>query len=206
MRVLVVDDDQLVTQSLKMILEAAPDIEVVGLGQSGEDAVKLYAELMPDVLLMDIRMEPTSGLAACERILQRHREARVLFLTTFLDDQYIVHALRLGAKGYMLKQQFASIVPALRAVHLGQSVFGDQIVSKLPDLLRGREQQDWAALGINEKELEIISLVATGQSNREIGEALYLSEGTVRNYVSVILEKLHLRDRTQLAVFYLNRR
>lgn len=206
MRVLVVDDDQLVTQSLQMILEAAPDVEVVGLGQSGDAAVKLYADLQPDVLLMDIRMEPTSGLEACERILQRHPQARVLFLTTFLDDEYIVHALRLGAKGYMLKQQFASIVPALRAVHLGQSVFGDQIVSKLPDLLRGREQQDWSALGINEKELEIISLVATGQSNREIGEALYLSEGTVRNYVSVILEKLHLRDRTQLAVFYLNRR
>ncbi len=205
MRVLVVDDDQLVTESLKMILEAAPDIQVVGLGQNGEAAVKLYAELLPDVLLMDIRMEPTSGLKACERILQRHPQARVLFLTTFLDDQYIVHALRLGAKGYMLKQQFASIVPALRAVHLGQSVFGDQIVSKLPDLLRGREQQDWSALGVNEKELEIISLVATGQSNREIGETLYLSEGTVRNYVSVILEKLHLRDRTQLAVFYLNR-
>lgn len=205
MRVLVVDDDQLVTQSLQMILEAAADMQVVGLGQSGDAAVELFDQLQPDVLLMDIRMEPTSGLVACERILRRHPEARVLFLTTFLDDEYIVHALRLGAKGYILKQQFASIVPALRAVHLGQSVFGDQIVSKLPHLMRGREQQDWSALGISEKEREIISLVAKGHNNREIGETLFLSEGTVRNYVSIILEKLHLRDRTQLAVFYLNR-
>lgn len=206
MRVLVVDDDLLVTQSLQMILEAAPDIQVVGLGGSGEAAIELYGQLQPDVLLMDIRMEPISGLTACERILARHPQARVLFLTTFLDDEYIVQALRLGAKGYLLKQQFASIVPALRAVHLGQSVFGDQIVNKLPQLLRGSEQQDWAALGINDKEHELIALVAQGLSNREIGEKLFLSEGTVRNYISVVLEKLHLRDRTQLAIFYLNRR
>lgn len=205
MKVLVVDDDRLVCQSLKTILEADGDIQVVGTGHNGQEAVELFAELMPDVLLMDIRMEPVSGLVACERILGSFPQARVLFLTTFQDDEYIVRALRLGARGYILKQDFESITPALKAVHMGQSVFGDAIVGKLPRLMHNQERDDWEERGINDKEKEIIALVAQGLSNREIAEGLFLSEGTVRNYISVILEKLKLRDRTQLAVFYLRR-
>lgn len=203
MRVVVVDDDRLVCQSLKTILEANGDINVVGVGHDGEQAIMLCTELQPDVLLMDIRMEPTSGLVACERILKQFPNMRILFLTTFLDDEYIVRALRLGAKGYILKQDFESIIPALKAVHMGQSVFGDEIMLKLPNLLHNRAPQNLAAHGISEKEADIIKLVAQGLSNREIADTLYLSEGTVRNYISVILEKLQLRDRTQLAVFYL---
>jgi DNA-binding NarL/FixJ family response regulator len=206
MKVLIVDDDPLVCQSLKTILQASDGIEVVGMGHDGREAVELFTQLEPDVLLMDIRMDKMTGLEACEHLLNQFSDARILFLTTFLDDEYIVQALRLGAKGYILKQDFESIIPALKAVHMGQSVFGDAIVTKLPKLLRSGGQADLAEFGINQREQRIIELVAKGLSNREIAEALYLSEGTVRNYLSVILEKLDLRDRTQLAVFYLKRK
>ncbi|MEA4883592.1 MAG: response regulator transcription factor [Clostridia bacterium] len=205
MKVLVVDDDQLVCQSLKTILQADDRVEVVGMGHDGHEAVELFTQLQPDVLLMDIRMDKMTGLQACKRILSQFPDARVLFLTTFSDDEYIVQALRLGAKGYILKQDFESIIPALNAVHTGQSVFGNAIITKLPKLLNDGGRANLAELGINEREQSIIELVAKGLSNREIAEALYLSEGTVRNCLSVILEKLELRDRTQLAVFYLNR-
>ncbi|MDD2201459.1 MAG: response regulator transcription factor [Firmicutes bacterium] len=205
MRVLIVDDDPLICQSLKAIMQTDDDVEVVGMGHDGHRAVELFTQLEPDVLLMDIRMEKMTGLEACERILDQFPNARVLFLTTFSDDEYIVQALQLGAKGYILKQDFESIIPALKAVYMGQSVFGDAIVTKLPKLLTGGDRVNLAELGINEREQNIIDLVAKGLSNREIAAALYLSEGTVRNYLSVILEKLELRDRTQLAVFYLKR-
>ncbi len=205
MRILIVDDDPLVCQSLKTILQADGGIKVAGMGYDGCEAVELFTQLEPDVLLMDIRMDKMTGLEACERLLNQFPSARILFLTTFLDDEYIVQALRLGAKGYILKQDFESIIPALRAVYMGQSVFGDAIVTKLPKLLTGGGQADLAEFGISEKEQRIIELVAKGLSNKEIAKALYLSEGTVRNYLSVILEKLSLRDRTQLAVFYLKR-
>lgn len=202
MRVLVVDDDNLVAISLKTILEADSAIEVTGIGQSGADAIRLYREQQPDILLMDIRMEGMTGLEAAEEILKDYKEARILFLTTFSDDEYIVKALNIGAKGYLLKQDFEGIVPALKAVYGGQSVFGGDIVGKIPVLMQGRGEVDYRRYDINEKEQAIIELVAEGLSNREIAGKLYLSEGTVRNYISTILEKLGLRDRTQLAVFY----
>ena len=205
MRVLIVDDDPLVCQSLKTILQADGGVEVVGMGHDGHRAVELFTQLEPDVLLMDIRMDKMTGLEACDSILDQFPDARVLFLTTFSDDEYIVQALQLGAKGYILKQDFESIIPALKAVYMGQSVFGDAIVTKLPKLLTDGGRVNLDEFGINEREQSIIELVAKGLSNREISEALYLSEGTVRNYLSVILEKLELRDRTQLAVFYLKR-
>ncbi|MGN0141915.1 MAG: response regulator transcription factor [Roseburia sp.] len=203
MRVLVVDDDQLVAVSLKTILEADGAIEVVATGKSGAEAVELYRLHKPDVLLMDIRMEEMNGLEAAERIFAEDAGARILFLTTFSDDEYIVRALNIGAKGYILKQDFEGIVPALKAVWRGQSVFGGEIVGKLPVLLQPKEEFDYSAYDISEKEQEITRLVAEGMSNREIAEQLFLSEGTVRNYISSILEKLGLRDRTQLAVFHL---
>ena len=202
MRVLVVDDDKLVAISLMTILEADGTITVVGMGHSGEEAIGLYREHQPDVLLMDIRMEGMTGLEAAECILKEFGAAKILFLTTFSDDEYIVKALNIGAKGYLLKQDFEGIVPALKAVNGGQSVFGGEIVGKIPVLMQGKGEVDYAQYDISEKEQGIIELVAEGLSNREIAEKLYLSEGTVRNYISTILEKLQLRDRTQLAVFY----
>jgi DNA-binding NarL/FixJ family response regulator len=177
-------------------------MEVAAVGQSGRDAVTLYERHRPDVLLMDIRMEGMTGLEAGEAILRRHPAARVLFLTTFADDEYIVRALKMGAKGYLLKQNFESIVPSLLAVEAGQSVFGEDIVAKIPSLMGSGGKADIRAFGLTDKEGELIALVAEGLSNKEIAERLYLSEGTVRNSISVVLDKLNLRGRTQLAIFY----
>lgn len=203
MRVVIVDDDTFITGALKTILETTEEITVVGVGADGREALELYHEYKPDVLLMDIRMKEMSGLEAAEKILAQDPQAKIL-LTTFSDDEYIIKALKAGVKGYLLKQDYQSILPALRAVCCGQSVFGTQIMEKLPELLMEKKQFDWLNREIGEKELQIISLVAEGLSNKEIAERLFLSEGTVRNYISSILDKLNLRDRTQLAVFYLN--
>ena len=200
MRVVIVDDDTFITGALKTILETTEEITVVGVGADGREALELYHEYKPDVLLMDIRMKEMSGLEAAEKILAQDPQAKIL-LTTFSDDEYIIKALKAGVKGYLLKQDYQSILPALRAVCCGQSVFGTQIMEKLPELLMEKKQFDWLDREIGEKELQIISLVAEGLSNKEIAERLFLSEGTVRNYISSILDKLNLRDRTQLAVF-----
>ena len=206
MKIIIVDDDCLVAGALKTILEVNEDVDVVATGLDGRDAVLLYGEHKPDVLLMDIRMKNMDGLEAATEILHVYPEANILLLTTFLDDEYIVKALRLGAKGYLLKQDYASILPALQAVNLGQTVFGKEIVSKIPDLIRKEEKFDYSSYGINEREQEIIRLIADGYSNREIAAELFLSEGTIRNYLSAILDKLQLRDRTQVAVFYYQHR
>ena len=202
MKVLIIDDDALVAISLKTILESDSDIEVVAVGNSGEEAIELYPNHRPDVLLMDIRMSGMTGLEAGEKILAQSPDARILYLTTFMDDEYIVKALYIGAKGYILKQDFEGIIPAIKAVMRGQSVFGQDIVEKLPELMSKKRGFDYRAHDISEKEEEIIVAVAEGYSNKEIAEKLFLSEGTVRNYLSTILEKLGLRDRTQLAIFY----
>ncbi len=202
MKVLVIDDDTLVAISLKTILESDNSIEVVAVGNSGEEAIELYKTHNPDVLLMDIRMSGMTGLEAGEVILSSDDRAKILYLTTFMDDEYIVKALTIGAKGYILKQDFEGIIPALNAVYGGQSVFGQDIVDKLPELMNKKNTFDYAQYDISEKEQEIIEEVAAGYSNKEIAARLFLSEGTVRNYISSILEKLQLRDRTQLAIFY----
>lgn len=202
MRVLIIDDDTLVAMSLQTILVADEEVDVVGIGNSGDAAIAFYEQYKPDVLLMDIRMSGMSGLEAGEQILRKDKRAKILYLTTFMDDEYIVKALAIGAKGYILKQDFEGIVPALKAVYGGQNVFGQDIVEKLPDLMGQKKSFDYEQYNISEKEFEIIEEVAKGYSNKEIATRLYLSEGTVRNYLSTILEKLSLRDRTQLACFY----
>ena len=207
MKIVIVDDDILVSSALKTILEAGGEVEVTGTGQDGKEAVRLYDELLPDVLLMDIRMKDMNGLDAAEQILNMHADAKILLLTTFSDDEYIVKALKYGVKGYLIKQDYGSILPALQAVQMNQTVFGTEIMSRIPGLLQKEKEQefDWNGHGIGERELEIIALVAGGLSNKEISEEVCLSEGTVRNYISNVLEKLELRDRTQLAVYYLQR-
>lgn len=202
MRVVVVDDDRLVTSALKTILESDKDIEVAATGNSGSEAVELYKRHKPDVILMDIRMDGMTGLEAAEKIISGDKNARILFLTTFSDDEYIVRAFQIGAKGYILKQNNESIVPSVKAVYMGQRVFGDEIISKMPMLTSGKPEYNLEKFGLSEREISIIRHVAEGLTNREISRKLYLSEGTVRNYISKILEKLNLRDRTQLAIFY----
>lgn len=205
MKIIIIDDDKLVSTSLKTIIETNADFSVLAIGSSGEEAITLYSQHTPDVLLMDIRMGGMTGLEAAKEIFNDFPQAKILFLTTFADDEYIITALKIGAKGYILKQHFDSIIPALKAVSEGHSVFGEEIVSKLPAILNSKTtKKDCSDFGLVEKELEIISLVANGLSNKEISSELFLSEGTVRNYISIILEKLCLRDRTQLAIFFYN--
>lgn len=202
MNIVLIDDDQLVCMSLKMILEANDNIHVTAIGHDGSEALSLYRQYQPDVLLMDIRMQDRNGLEALSDVLAEFPHARVLFLTTFVDDKYITKALQLGAKGYIVKQDYETIIPALNAVYSGQNVYGSEIMEKIPELMKAEPSFDYSAHNITEKEYEIITLVAQGLSNKEISARLFLSEGTVRNYLSGILEKLQLRDRTQLAVFY----
>ena len=205
MKVVIIDDDKLVAASLKTIVESDSGIEVLATGSSGQEAIELYDEYKPDVLLTDIRMEGMSGLEAGETILEKHKDAKLLYLTTFNDDEYIVKALSIGAKGYIIKQDFDSIIPSLKAVNSGQSVFGNEITEKLPNILTNsipNETFKYASFDLTDQEAEIVKCVAEGLSNKEIADKLYLSEGTVRNYISNILSKLELRDRTNLAIFY----
>ncbi len=204
MKIVIVDDDKLVAMSLKMIVEAGGDAEVLACGHSGAQAIELYEANKPDILLMDIRMEDMTGLEAGEKIIGKHSDAKILFLTTFNDDEYIVKALSIGAKGYIIKQDYESIVPALKAVYEGQTVFGSDVIGKIPNMLKApaKDGFDYESFGLTQQEFEIVELVAKGLSNKECASELCLSEGTVRNYISTILSKLELRDRTNLAIFY----
>lgn len=202
MDIAVIDDDSLVALSLRTILESTGQVNVAAMGSSGKEAIEIYRKHRPDVMLMDIRMEDMNGIEAGEQILREFPDAKILYLTTFSDDEYIVKAMLMGAKGYILKQDFDGIAPALEAVMGGQSVFGSAVAVKLPELIRPQSEFDFEAHGISPKEREIMELVAEGLSNKEISGRLFLGEGTVRNYISSLLDKLELRDRTQLAVFY----
>lgn len=202
MKIVIVDDDIFVSGALTTILEASGKVTVAASGTDGKEAAELYKIHQPDVLLMDIRMKEKSGLDASAEILEEFPDAKILLLTTFSDDEYIVKALKLGAKGYLLKQDYASILPALEVVCSGQTVFGTEIMSRIPELIHSGSSFHYEDYDISRRELEIIRLIADGLSNKEIASQLFLSEGTVRNYLSSILDKLQLRDRTQVAVFY----
>ena len=202
MKVIVVDDDAIVATSMNTILSTDPEIDVVAIGYDGTDAVRLYEEYKPDILLTDIQMQTMSGLEAATQIIAKYPDAKIILLTTFMDDEYVRQALDTGAKGYILKQDFAGVLPAIRAVFSGQSVFGSKIIDRIPSLISQKDMSVYEQHGITDKEYEIIELVAEGLSNKEIAAKLYFSEGTVRNYISLVLEKLELRDRTQLAVFF----
>ncbi len=201
-RVLIVDDDPLVSESLKIILESEGDIEVSAALTSGMKAVEAVSSDRPDVIVMDIRMDGMTGLEAAEKMLSSDKDLKIIFLTTFLDDEYINKALKIGACGYIIKQDAAALANSVRAVMNGQRVFGGKIVDRLPDLLNRKEKFDYEEFGITDKERTLIEFVADGLSNKEIADKMYLSEGTVRNLMSSVLDKLELRDRTQLACFY----
>ena len=214
MRIAIVDDDPIVCQSLETILTATGTAEVLWTANDGDTAVRRYFETpasRPDVLLIDIQMPGTSGLDAAREILATDPAAHILFLTTFADQSYIAQAMGLGAKGYLIKQDVAAVGPALQAVMAGQVVLGAEVLGKLtertPDPADSDDSGDTAdsiegLLG--EREREITALVAEGLDNRDIAARLFLSEGTVRNRISAILDKLGLTNRTQLAILWLN--
>lgn len=207
MRVVIADDDAVVAASLRTVLDAQGDIEVAGCGTDGAEAVRLARELRPDVVLLDIQMPGTDGLAAAEAILAEPSPPRVVFLTTFSDDEYIVRALSLGAAGYLIKHDVASVAPALRAVVAGRSVLEGEVLERAVALgaeSAGGAHPDLASLfpQLTDREREVVELIAEGLDNREVAAAAYMGEGTVRNHISSILAKLGLRNRTQIAVAY----
>ena len=212
MKVLIVDDDALVAQSLSTILSVEADGEVVGLGRSGPEAIEKYRELKPDILLMDIQMPGGDGLSAAERILAGDVAARIVFLTTFSDDEYIVRALRMGSRGYLIKQDVAQIAPALRSVMAGVCVLEGEVLERSatmrlsarpePGGPQNKPLRGTVFAALTDREYEVVEAVAEGLDNAEVAARLFMSEGTVRNHISSILAKLGLRNRTQVAVMY----
>ncbi|HEX2937586.1 MAG TPA: response regulator transcription factor [Ruminiclostridium sp.] len=204
MKVLIADDDALVRDGLKLLLSLEDGIEVVATAENGQDAFEKCGEYSPDIVLMDIRMPEVDGVIGTGLIKKRYPGISVVILTTFRDDEYIKEALKNGAAGYILKSMPAdAMVQNLRAVAKGGVVFQREIAGTISSMIKEGGKTDASALGLSQRETEVMRLVSDGLSNREISEKLYISEGTVRNYVTVILEKLGLRDRTQLAIFYL---
>ena len=201
MRLIVVDDDRLVVDSLKIILGAQPQIEVVGTGANGDEAVALYSEHAPDIALLDIQMPGRDGLSAAREILERDPTARVVFLTTFSDDEYIVSALKLGARGYLIKTDVAAIPPALAQVMDGKAI--EDIDFNGAGTEADAPRRPTAFAGLTDREFEVAELIARGLDNKEIAATAYMGEGTVRNHISSILAKMGLRNRTQIAIAYL---
>lgn len=196
MNIIIIDDDYLVVNSLKTIV-SANGINVVDVGYNGLQAVELYIKHKPNLILMDIRMEKMNGIDATKEILKNDSKANILLITTFQDDEYIGEALSLGCKGYILKQNIDGIIPAINAIYSGNLVFDSKIVSSIKKYSKKNIN-----INLTDREFDILLLVAEGLNNKEIGNKLFLSEGTVRNYISTMLEKLSLRDRTQLAIHY----
>jgi DNA-binding NarL/FixJ family response regulator len=200
MRLLIVDDDTLVTQSLKVLLSREQDISVTATAHDGVQAVAACGKSLPDAVLMDIRMPVCDGIEATRRIKERWPGVHVMILTTFQDEQSIHLALRAGADGYLLESTPASgMAQRLRALLSGTAVLDAEVLKRLADPDRRPLE------GLTPRENDVAELVAQGCSNREIAEQLFISEGTARNVLSVVLEKLGLRDRTQLAIRYWRR-
>ena len=204
MKILIVDDDALIRDSLKILLGLEDDIEVVGSASNGQEAFDLVREKGPDIVLMDIRMPIMDGVLGTKLIKENFRDIKVVILTTFKDDEYIKEAVKNGAEGYILKNQSSdSIVEGLRAVYKGNTVFEKDVVNVITSMFENKKKKKPEDFNLTEREVEILTLLSEGLSNKEIAEKMFLSDGTVRNYITTLLEKLQLRDRTQLAIFYL---
>lgn len=179
---------------------------MVGTGADGNDAVALYAELAPDIALLDIQMPGRDGLSAAREILEHDPAARVVFLTTFSDDEYIVSALKLGARGYLIKTDVAAIPPALAQVMDGKRVLEGKAIDDDFDGMgdkTGTPRRPAAFASLTDREFEVAELIARGLDNKEIAATAYMGEGTVRNHISSILAKMGLRNRIQIAIAYL---
>lgn len=205
MKVLLVDDEQLIRSALKIMLEMEEDIEIIGEASNGQEAYEQALSLEPDIILMDIRMPKLNGIEALKKIRDQLNDVPVLFLTTFQDVEYIIEAMNLGASGYLLKDSSSeAIADGLRLALSGKVVMDSEVSTHLMThstfSATNFKAEDY---GLNDKELEIMKLVAQGKNNKEIAASLFLSEGTIKNNISIILQKLNLRDRTQLAIFVL---
>lgn len=204
MKILIVDDDALIRDSLSILFKLEEDFKVVGTASNGREAFEKCGQEKPEIVLMDIRMPIMDGVLGTKLIKENFKDIKVVILTTFKDDEYIMEAVKNGAEGYILKNQASdSIIESLRTVAKGNKVFERNVADALTTMLKEEKKKPDININLTEREMDILSLVAEGLSNKEISEKLFLSDGTVRNYVTNLLEKLNLRDRTQLAIFYL---
>jgi DNA-binding NarL/FixJ family response regulator len=205
LKVLLVDDQALFREGLRVLLSAQPGVEVVGECANGEEALRAYAALRPDVVLMDLRMPVLDGVAATRRLCRADPSCRVLALTTFDDDQTIFEALRAGARGYLLKDSpVALVVDALRAAAQGDAYLPPSVartvIEELQRLSHDGDRARGASLGLSEREAEVLRHLARGASNKEIATALRIAEGTVKNHLTSVFEKLGVDDRLQAAM------
>jgi DNA-binding NarL/FixJ family response regulator len=202
-RVLIADDDALIREGLKIILQTDDRFEVAACVENGLQAVEFCARGQVDVALLDVRMPVLDGLQAAREISSKTR-AQPLILTTFDDDDFILNAVKNGARGYLLKNNSpGSIMDAIRIVHEGGIVMQDVAMDRIREELHAQRKARIDEKPFSDRELEIIRLIARGLSNREIAKELYISEGTVKNYISAILSKTNLEHRTQIAIYYL---
>ncbi len=203
-RVLIVDDHEVVRLGLRSLLEQHPTMEVVGEAATAAEAVALAERLLPDVVLMDIRLPGVSGVEACRQIKARNPRLRVLILTSYADGQLLTDAIVAGADGYILKQVGSdALITALERVAAGENLLDPALTGQVFSRLReAREQEELLAFrGLSDQEMRILARIAEGKTNKEIGDELHLSEKTVRNYVSEILAKLGLSSRVQAAAY-----
>jgi DNA-binding NarL/FixJ family response regulator len=202
-RVLVVDDQPLVRSGFRMVLEERADLELVGEAADGVEALELARELDPDVILMDVRMPNLDGVEATRQLVESGTRARILVLTTFDLDEYVYAAIRAGASGFLLKDvEPAELVDAIRVVAAGNSLFGPAATERLVARFAQQPSPDAGRTldELTEREKEILTLLASGLSNAELAEKLFLSETTVKTHVSAILRKLRVRDRVQAVI------
>ena len=208
-KVLIADDQELIRESLKIVLDMNSDMEVIGLAEDGQKVLELIKKNLPDVILMDIRMPKLDGVLCTKAVKENFPDVKIIILTTFDDDEYVFYALKYGASGYLLKGcSVQELAAAIHTVMNGGSILNAGVITKVVKLFNRLAQANIAmevdgrgAEELNRTEKNIASLVGRGLSNKEIAEKLFLSEGTIRNALSSALSKLNLRDRTQLAIW-----
>ncbi len=203
-RILLVDDHEVVRLGLKALLEHHAQFEVVGEASTAKEAVEQVARLHPEIVLMDIRLPGTSGIEACEEIIKLYPETRVIMLTSYAEDEMLFSAIRAGASGYILKQIGGEdLVRALEAVGRGESMLDPAVTQRVFQEVRRavKEEEASAFANLSQQERHVLLLVSEGKTNREIAKALFLGEGTVRNYVSSILSKLGVSNRAEAAAY-----
>jgi DNA-binding NarL/FixJ family response regulator len=203
-RILLVDDHEVVRLGLKALLERHPQFDIIGEASSAREALELVANYHPDVVVMDIRLPGTSGIEACEEITSRFPETRVLMLTSYAEDEMLFSAIRAGASGYVLKQIGGEeLVRAIEAVARGEALLDPAVTQRVFQEVRRavKEEEASAFAHISQQEKHVLLLVSEGKTNREIAKALFLGEGTVRNYVSSILSKLGVSNRAEAAAY-----
>ncbi|MBS4058944.1 MAG: response regulator transcription factor [Bacteroidetes bacterium] len=203
-RILLVDDHEVVRLGLKALLERHPDFEVIGEASSAREALEQVANLQPSVVVMDIRLPGTSGIEACEEIVQRFPDTKVIMLTSYAEDEMLFSAIRAGASGYILKQIGGEdLVRALDAVGRGEALLDPAVTQRVFQEVRKavKDEEASAFSHLSQQEKHVLLLVSEGKTNREIAKALFLGEGTVRNYVSSILSKLGVNNRAEAAAY-----